>query len=177
MAADFRTTAAKYGLSEEAIDDLETAATPDSFRKQLGELGAAAKERDELKAWKESIEKAPRRVQAFLARGVDVNTLTKAEKKAIEGFTWEGDEPTPEAVAEFISEWDLPVTDQAPPQTDEQSPARRIVDAANRLGEGAPPKPTSDKAFHDALDKVPDGDDEGTKAVLAQFGRLPASEG
>lgn len=180
MATDLREVLGKYvpqAVLEQALEEIkDTDAAPEWFRTEAAKLGSAAKERDELRARLESIEKGPRREALAAKFGVDVTSLKKAERHALEQFDWEGDEPSEEAFAQHLSEWEIPASGKPDQPTISEPNAARIVDQA--VNSSSVPLPTNqDAEFHRELDAVPDGDKQAVTAVLEKYGRLAPDHG
>lgn len=174
MADGLRQVLAKYGLNEDAMAEIEEAATPDTFRSQLAELGAKAKRADELESRLSSIESAPKRKEALARVGIDYDAVPKYGQKALDALPVEHLEDL-NKVAQYVSEQGFEAnlqTDEAPREV---SGAEAITNFMTQAGTGAPVRTgqaASEAAFYADLDKVPDGDKEGIRAVLAAHGRL-----
>ena len=170
--AELREVLRKYvpeSVLDAVTEEVADAATPETFRKQLGELGAKAKRADELEAQLSSINRAPKREALAEKFGVDLKHLSKAERHALEQFTWEGDEPSEEDFAAHISEWEIPTGQQQAQPTGQQPAAGTIVDAATSIPSGRfQMDPNAE--FHRELAAAAPGAD--SKAVLAKYGRL-----
>ena len=109
-----------------------------SLRKQAGraqELESRVKElEDELSETKA----APARAAALKEYGVDVDSLSKAEKAVIAGLKGE---LTREAIAELVEEYDLPVAQGSGETTDTPPAAQRRRGAGGHLVRRAVPWP------------------------------------
>lgn len=117
-------------LKEEGVDqELLDALDGSQLREENRTL---AKEVERLKPFEgrlQSLEKAPTREEAFRKAGVDFDALRPAEKRALEGFDWEGDAPDPDKVSAFVSEYELP-TASAESESEERTQADGMVEAA-----------------------------------------------
>jgi hypothetical protein len=106
------------------------------LRKKAEKAAALEKERDELKQKLEKVEKTPKVRDAFAKAGVDLDSLSKLERKAIESYDGDLDE---DAIGDFIEENELPVAsgDGSEQQGGEEEPAaKKVAQAARRSGEG-----------------------------------------
>ncbi len=127
-----------------------------SLRKKAGEAEKLSKENESLKAKLEGLEKAPKIRDAFEKYGVDLSTLSKLERKAIEAYDGELDE---DAIATFVEDNELPVGEEGekPDEaTDDKPAAQRVAQAARQSGEGRgnkAPKITPDDAEKWQADK------------------------
>ena len=128
------------------------------------ELGRVTQERDTYKAAAEGYEKAPKREGFFKARNVDLDNLSAAQRFLFENFEWDGDEPSDEAVADFITKFDFPTVEgEAPTQTG----ATNIADHAVAQT-GSHPKP---KSIDDEIaEAAADGD--VTRAIALKAAKL-----
>lgn len=101
-----------------------------SLRKQAGEAEKLRKERDELQAKVESFEAAPKRTKAFQDYGIDLDGLSKAERRVLEAYDGELDR---EAIAAFVDEFDLPLAEGTEEESgDEEPAAKKVADAAKK---------------------------------------------
>jgi vacuolar-type H+-ATPase subunit I/STV1 len=176
MATDLREVLAKYGLNEDAMAEIEEAATPDTFRSQLAELGAKAKRADELESRLSSIESAPKRKEALKRVGVDYDAQPKYGRKTLDAIPADRLDDL-DFVANYVKEEGFEATLAPEQQTGERSGAEQIVDFTSNAGTGAPVRTgqqAADEAFYADLDRVPDGDKEAIREVLMKHGRLEA---
>lgn len=179
MADGLREVLAKYGLSEDAQAEIEEAATPDTFRSQLAELGAKAKKADELEARLASIESAPKRKEALKRVGIDYDAQPKYGQKTLDAIPHDKLDDL-DFIANYVKEEGFEATLQPDEETPDRSGADQITDALTEMGTGAPVRPASQQAdddFYRDLDAIPDGDREAMREVLAKHGRLAPSEG
>lgn len=181
MADQLQEVLSKYvpaGVLEAVAEEVREAATPDSFRKELGELGAKAKEADSLRSELESIKSAPKRKEALQRVGINYDAEKKYGQEILDSIPHDKLDDL-DFVAQFVQEkgFDADLS-QVTPQP--QSEAERITQATVDLGTGTPANVSKDarqQEFLDALDKVPDGDKNAMNEVLAKFGMSPATEG
>lgn len=124
----------------ELADELEQGYGKTALREQAGRVPELERERDELKARVEQLERAPARDKAFRAYGVDIENLRPAERRALEGYDGELDR---EAIAAFVEELELPLVPEGGEREDneDQPPAAKVAAAArsapaSRKGQG-----------------------------------------
>lgn len=99
----------EYAISDDDQDILREAFAPEGLRKKLGETEAARKDLEKEVA---DLKRGPARLKALKDAGVDIDDLSRAEEKAIESLTWDGDEPDPKEIEKFIEEYDLPLKEE-----------------------------------------------------------------
>lgn len=177
MATDIREVLSKYvpqSVLDEALEEIKTTEiAPEWYRNDIAKVGAEAKEAQQLRARLASIEKAPKREALAKRFGVDMSSLKRAERHALEQFDWEGDEPSEEAFAQHLSEWEIPTQGQPQGQSSEAPNAAGVVEAAQRFG--STPAPTNqDAEFYRELAAAPTA--EAGQQVLAKYGRLATSD-
>lgn len=181
MATDLKEVLSKY-VPEHVLDDVaaevQEAATPDSFRKELGELGAKAKEADALRDELESIKSAPKRKEALKRVGVEYDKQPKYGQKTLDAIPHDKLDDL-QYVANFVKEEGFEATLQTEEKPGEKSGAERITDFTTSAGNGAPVQ-TSDEAkeqaFYADVEKVPDGDKNAMREVLIKHGRFDPSK-
>jgi hypothetical protein len=120
---------------EEDAEELEKLRGSE-LRKKAEKAAALEKERDELKQKLEKVEKTPKVRDAFAKAGVDLDSLSKLERKAIENYDGDLDE---DAIGDFIEENELPVVaagDEGEQSGEEEPAAKKVAQAARRSGEG-----------------------------------------
>lgn len=135
------------GKLEDLIDELREDGREDdaeeleklkgsNLRKRVGEAEKAIKERDELKAQVEKLQAAPKRAKAFEDFGVDLENLSKAERKILDSYDGDLDE---DAIGKLVEEFDLPLTEEgsAEDKTEETPAAEKVARAARKSGEGS----------------------------------------
>jgi len=105
---------------------------PSPLRKKLAEQAAELKAEQEARAKAEDELKSVRSEQYLRTFGVDFERVEPAHELAIAQFSWDGDKPTDEAVAEFVSHWKLPTK-----QTATQTPPSETSDIARYATQGA----------------------------------------
>jgi hypothetical protein len=180
MAKDLREVLSKYvpqAVLDSVVDEVAEVDGPEWYRAEAAKLGAKAKRADELEAQLGSITKAPKREALAQKLGVDVNNLKKAERHALDQFTWDGDEPSEDDFAKHLAEWEIPTSNEPQAQQGQEPAAARIAEHAVSAGQGRPPAQTSDDDFYRDLDSVEDGDREGVRGVLVKHGRTAPTEG
>jgi hypothetical protein len=121
---------------EDAADELEREYGKTALRQQAGRVPELERERDEVKAELDKLKKAPIRDTAFAEYGVDFASLRPAERKALETYDGELDA---EHIAEFVQEYDLPLTEKQPPESGTQPEAGKIAAAARQATGAARP--------------------------------------
>lgn len=171
MADGLRAVLAKYGLNEEAISEIEEAATPDTFRSQLAELGAKAKRTDELESRLASIESAPKRREALARVGIDYDAVPKYGQKALDALPTEDLEDLAK-VAKYVQEQGFEANIQPEPEG-ERSGAEQISEfmaAANVVSTVMQPK--SQQAYEAAVAAAETPED--LDKVYRDFNKAPA---
>lgn len=119
---------------DEDVEELEKL-SGSTLRKKAAEAEKLERENAELKAQIEKAAKAPAIKKAFEEYGVNLDELSKLERKAIESYDGEVDE---EAIAAFVEDNELPLIPNAGNQEGEEpAPAERISAAARNSGRTA----------------------------------------
>lgn len=123
----------EYDIAEDDLEVLKESFGPKSLREQNSELAKKAKERDDFEKENRQLKQAPKRKDAFKKARVDFEKLTLAEEEKLEEFSWEGDEPDEEKVAEFVERYKLPTLEADDDEgDDEDTEAAKIADQATR---------------------------------------------
>lgn len=105
-----------------------------NLRKQAGEAEKLRQRAEAAEAKVEKLESAPKRDKAFRDFGIDLDNLTKAERKVLESFDGDLDK---EAISEFVEEYELPLAEGSNEEpTDEEPAAARVAAAAKRNPSG-----------------------------------------
>lgn len=120
---------------DEDLADKLTGFSGANIRKQLAEAETKAKRVDELEAELEGLKAAPKREEAFKDFGVDLENLSKLERKALEAYDGELDR---EAIAAFVEENELPLVESQEGETEaeERSDAELVAQAARTSPQG-----------------------------------------
>lgn len=103
-----------------------------SLRKKAEAAEKWEREYSELKGKLEKLESIPVREKAFKDYGIDVEGLSKAERKILEGYDGELDA---EAIGALVEEYELPVSAQEG-ETGPETEAQRVTTAARRADQG-----------------------------------------
>lgn len=138
MADGLREVLGKYGLSDDAMAEIEEAATPDTFRSQLAELGAKAKKADDLEAELTSIKSAPKRQEAYQRVGLKTDLPKYARDWLDQNIPLDKLDDL-EFIASKVKEGGYEV-DLSQQQPGEKSPAERINEGIAGMG-ATPPAP------------------------------------
>ena len=157
------------GKLEDLIDELREDGREDdaeeleklkgsNLRKRAGNAEKLEQEVAQLKAENESLKSAPKRQKAFEDYGVDLENLTKAERKVIEEYDGE---LTEEAIGDLVEEFELPTTEGNASEGEKGSEtpaAEKVAQAARKSGErskgGKAPQITPDDAADWSTDKA-----------------------
>ena len=102
-----------------------------NLRQKAAERDALEAERNALKAELDEMKSRPAREKAFREYGVDLDQLSKLERKAIEAYDGE---LTAEAIASFVEENEIAVVESEQEDQAEESGAETIVRTAKRAG-------------------------------------------
>jgi len=121
---------------EEAADELERDWGKSALRTQAEKVPELERQLAEATTKAEKLEKAPARVKAFAEYGVDLEKLRPAERKTLDAYDGDLDA---EHIAEFVQEYDLPLTEKNPDETGTQPEAGKIAVAARQGGGVARP--------------------------------------
>lgn len=116
---------------EEDAEELEKL-SGSTLRKKAGNADRLEKELADTKAKLDALEKGPKVRKAFEKAGVDFESLSRLERKALEGYDGDLDE---EAVEAFIEENELSVTDESAEgdeEKDAEPAAAKVAKAARR---------------------------------------------
>lgn len=110
------------------------------LRKKAGDAEKLRKENEGLKAQVEKIEALPKRDKAFRDYGIDLDNLSKAERRVLESY--EGDLEK-DSIAEFVEEFEIPLLEETEGEKSEETEkpaAERIARQAqkNASGRGVP---------------------------------------
>lgn len=117
---------------EDDVEELEKL-RGSTLRQKAQRAEQLEKELADERAKREALEKGPKVEKAFKDAGVDFDSLSKLERKAIEGYDGELDE---EAIEAFIEENELSVTEASDEaKADEEPAAAKVAKAARRSGE------------------------------------------
>lgn len=119
-----------------------------TLRKKAGDAERLEKELADAKAENERLKRGPKVHEAFRKAGIDFESLSKLERKAIESYEGDLDD---EDIESFIEENELSVKDEASDEDepkDEEPAAAKVAKAARRSGErkGDPTKITPEEA-------------------------------
>lgn len=104
-----------------------------SLRKKVKDTERLEKELAEANARIEGLEKAPKLRKAFEEAGVDFGSLSKLERKAIEGYDGELDG---DAIADFIEENEIEASAAEGGEGEEAPAAAQVAQAARKASEG-----------------------------------------
>lgn len=118
-----------------------------TLRKQAEAASKLQSELESVKAKLEAVEKAPKVRDAFTKYGVDLDSLSKLERRAVENYDGDLDE---DAIAAFVEENELAVADGAGQEQEQEAPAaKKVAEAARSSAQGRggkAPKVTPDEA-------------------------------
>lgn len=119
---------------EEDAQELERL-SGSSLRKKAEAAEKAERRAAELEAKLEKLEKAPKIRSAFEKYGVDLDSLSKLERRAVENYDGDLDE---EAIAAFVEENELAVAEGAgsTEEANETPAAEKVAKAARSSAEG-----------------------------------------
>lgn len=117
-----------------------------TLRKQAEAASKLQSELESVKAKLEAVEKAPKVRSAFEKYGVDLDSLSKLERRAVENYDGDLDE---DAIAAFVEENELAVAERDDQEQEEAPAAERVAQAARTSAQGRggkAPKITPDEA-------------------------------
>lgn len=117
-----------------------------TLRKQAEAASKLQSELESVKAKLEAVEKAPKVRSAFEKYGVDLDSLSKLERRAVENYDGDLDE---DAIAAFVEENELAVAERDDQEQEEAPAAERVAQAARTSAQGRggkAPKITPDDA-------------------------------
>lgn len=152
----------------EAPDEVIEAFEGSALRKEIRELAKWKAEIGEpAVAEVTSLKKAPVREKAFkeIAR-VDFDSLRPAEKRLIETFDWDGEQPDQEAITKFVSDFDLPTLPGEAPSTEAQPAAASIANEAQQTRIVAPAKTTPREQIAELEQLAAEARDKGDTAAM-----------
>ena len=140
-----------------APDGVRAAFDKSKLRQVIAEKEALVQELTPYRDKYLKVERQPKRDEAFRKAGLDFDSLRKADKALLDGFSWDGDEPDPEQVKTFIAEWELPITEGTEGETDESL----TTPASGRIGQEASRNPGAKPSEKTLYDQIADAEKAG----------------
>ena len=171
--ADLREVLGKYvpqHVLDSVVEEVQEAATPETFRKQLGELGAKAKRADELEAELNNIKAGPQRDEAYSRVGLPTD-LPKYARDWLDSNVPIDKLGDLDFVASKVQEGGFQV-DLSQVQAQPRTNAEQISAATVEMGTGRPARVPGEQAYEAAVAaaKSPEELDQ----VYRDFGKAPA---
>lgn len=169
MANDLREYLDSLGLKEEAIDKAVELAVPDTFRKDLAEMGGRLKEQDTELSELRPLKEAPKREAAAGRFGLKYETGPKYLRDVFDKIPLK-ELDNEEFVSQHLREHDIEVTAPTQQPTGGTTKAEQIVTATSQLGGGQPPAPeTYEAAVAGAKSQ------EELDQIYVRYGKEPAT--
>lgn len=172
MANELRTYLDSLGLKEEAIEKAVELAVPDSFRKDLAEMGGRIKEYETELSDLRPLKDAPKRKEALKRVGVDYDAQPKSVRRTFDAIPSDKLDDL-NHVAQVVQEEGIQADLSAVQEAQSQTAAEQISEATMGLGNGTPSRTTRSKEAYDAAVAAAQTPEELDK-VYRDFGKESA---